>query len=139
MPIFGTSKQDEEALRAAAQQSHIQESGSRYSLKTTSSAYETASEFTNEDHSQADVQSHSDRYSSAVVRDHEEYAVDDERRSTQGTAIHTEEEEESKINHYEASDYPQNGNVDYTSMTENELNRIATQSETLSHLEERTL
>lgn len=135
MPIFGTLKQDEEALRAAAQQSHIQESGSRYSLKTTSSAYETASEFTNEDHLQADVQSHSDRYSLAVVRDHEEYAVDDERRSTQGTAIHTEEEEESKINHYEASDYPQNGNVDYTSMTENELNRIATQSETLSHLE----
>ncbi|KAF3987383.1 hypothetical protein FT663_04478 [Candidozyma haemuli var. vulneris] len=136
MAFFGTSKSDEEALRAAAQQGGLQQSESNPSLhRSASSAYETASEFTNDDISQVDPASiadneHFDRYSEAIVNDHGPSHNHDDRPSTaQGTAV---DDDEDNIKSFRA---PSNDNVDYSNMTENELNRIATTSDTLSNLE----
>lgn len=127
MAIFGTSKSDEEALRAAAQQSGLQQSESSASIhQSQASAYETASEF----EYQLDYGDNGARYSEEIVRDTDNYHHDqasDSKHDTSNT------DDDDGVATYEA---PNNtNNVDYLSMTENELNRIATTSDTLSNLE----
>lgn len=130
MAFFGTSKSDEEALRAAAQQSGLLKGESTSSLhRLASSAYETASEFTNDDalYGPATIDDNHDRYSEVVVNDN---TSEDRPASAQGTAI--DEDDDVPIKAYRV---PTENAPDFLNMTENELNRIATTSDTLSNLE----
>lgn len=131
MAFFGTSKSEEEALRAAAQLSGLQRGESTSSLhRLASSAYETASEFTNDDvlYEPQTPADNFDRYSEAIVNDRHNH--EDRPSTAQGTAVDEEEDD-----HVKPFQVPTNDVPDYLNMTENELNRIATTSDTLSNLE----